>query len=278
MSKGACLTGAALPNALDSLVEVKKIIGGRQTAFFLDFDGTMAQIASRPDMVTLPGPVREVLRELAADHVVCVVSGRDLADLRRRVGLAEVYYAGDHGYRVAGPRGSDVELQVGGHQERLALETASYELERRLRSIAGVVVEAKGTSLSVHYRLVAEDLRPLVDKIVREIAESSPRLELTAGKLVHEFRPRLQWNKGRAVLWLLGQLRLHKDEVCPICVGDDLTDEDMFAAVHGWGLTVVVGEHQRATRARYRVDDPAQVLEFLSGFVIRKADKPPFPV
>jgi trehalose 6-phosphate phosphatase len=238
----------------------------------------MAPVASHPDLVTMPGPVRDVLGELAADHVVCVVSGRDLADVRRKVGLPDLYYAGDHGYRIAGPAGSGVELEVGGPQERLELETASYELERRLRPIAGVVVEAKGTSLSVHYRLVAEDRRPLVDQIVHEVADSAPGLKLTAGKLVHELRPHLPWDKGKAVLWLMGQLRLHRDEVCPICVGDDLTDEDMFVAVRRWGLSVVVGECQRTTRAHYRVDDPAQVLEFLRTFATGEGDKPPLPM
>ncbi len=268
------MTDAGLPQALENLADIEKTIAGRSTAFFLDFDGTIAPIVPRPDMAMMPEPVREVLRELAADHVVGVVSGRDLNDLRRRVDLDDLYYAGDHGYRIAGPPHSGVELEVGGLQERLELETASYDLERRLRSIAGVVVETKGTSLSVHYRLVAEGQRPLVERIVHEVAGSAPSLKLTRGKLVHELRPHLPWDKGRAVVWILGQLRLRREEICPICVGDDLTDEDMFAAVDRWGLGVIVGDYTRATRARYRLDDPAQVTEFLRIFAVKKGDKP----
>lgn len=271
------MNAAALPQALQSLPEIEKTVAGRRTAFFLDFDGTIAPIAPRPELVFLPGPMREVLAELASHHMVCVVSGRGLADLRRKVGLADVYYIGDHGYRIAGPQGSGVELEVGGPEERLELETASYELERRLSPIQGAVVEAKGTSLAVHYRLVAEERRPLVDRIVHEVAGSSPGLRLSEGKLVYELRPRLPWDKGKAVLWLLGRLRLHKDEVCPICLGDDLTDEDMFAAVRKWGggVAVVVGECQRPTKAHYQVDDPAQVLRFLRSFLSGRADRPP---
>ncbi len=125
----------------------------------------------------------------------------------------------------------------------------------------------------MHYRLVAEGQRPLVERIVHEAAGSAPNLKLTRGKLVHELRPHLPWDKGRAVV-VLGQLRLRREEVCPICAGDDLTDEDMFAAVDRWGLGVIVGDYTRATRARYRLDDPAQVTEFLRIFAVKKGTNP----
>lgn len=257
------------PRALDSLPDIERLIGPRRSAFFLDFDGTIAPLSSHPDLAELPASTKEVLISLARDHVVCFVSGRDLADLRRKVELPDVYYAGDHGYHVAGPAESGIELEVG-PEDRLELESASYELEWRLHSIKGIVVETKGTSLSVHYRLVAEGDRPLVHQIVREVAASAPGLDLTAGKLVHELRPRLPWGKGRAVLWLLGQLHLRRDEVCPICLGDDLTDEDMFVAIRRWGVGVVVGELSRTTRADYALEDPNEAAHFLQSFVTRE--------
>ncbi len=69
------------------------------------------------------------------------------------------------------------------------------------------------------------------------------------------------------MLWLLGQLRLQRNEVCAICVGDDLTDEDMFASARGWGVSVVVGDPGRATRAEYMIADSDQVATFLEAFV-----------
>jgi trehalose 6-phosphate phosphatase len=272
------LTSVSLPRALDNLSDIGTTIGGRTPAFFLDFDGTIAPLSARPDLAELPKNVSELLVSLAEDHVVCIVSGRDLADLRRKVGLSAAYYAGDHGYRVSGPAGSGIELEVGGSQDRMELETASYELERRLHPIDGVLVETKGASLSVHYRLVGESMRPLVHQIVREVAASVPGLELTAGKLVHELRPRLPWDKGRAVLWLLGQLRLRRDEVCPVTLGDDLTDEDMYTAVRRWGVSVIVGEPSWTTRADYLVASPGEAVEFLQTFVTREGCKPPPPV
>jgi trehalose-phosphatase len=129
-----------------------------------------------------------------------------------------------------------------------------------------VILEEKGLSLSVHYRLVPEDDRPVVDGAVTEVAASFPDLRLTGGKLVHELRPPGDWDKGRAVLWLLNTLGWEKSDTCPVCVGDDLTDEDMFVAVDGWGVTVVVGDLDRSTRARYRLSDHAEVATLLQFF------------
>lgn len=262
-----------LPWALAHLVDIAETVGERGAAFFVDLDGTLAPLVSHPDLTTLPARTKEVLRSLAQDHVVCIVSGRDLPDLRRRVGLPELHYAADHGHHVVGRTGSDLELQVG-PEDRLELETASYELERRLRRIAGAIVEVKGTSLSVHYRMVAPEEHERISAIVGEVAESAPGLTLTAGKMVHELRPRIPWGKGRAMLWLLGQLRLRRDEVCPICLGDDLTDEDLFSAARGWGVTVVVGDPDRETRAEYRLTDHEESATFLETFLTREEAAP----
>lgn len=260
MSERVCL-----PSALESLPEIREAIGARVPAFFLDLDGTLTPLVPRPEMVRLSLAARQVLETLARRYVVCIVSGRDLSDLRQRVELPNLYYAADHGYHVVGPEASGIELQVG-PEDRFELEAAACKLEDRLRSIPGVIIEAKETSLSVHYRLVDEEHRPLVEQVVREVAQSARGMVLRAGKLVHELRPKLPWHKGKAVLWLLGQLRLHRDNACPICLGDDLTDEDMFTAVRGWGVTIIVGEVDRPTKAKYSLADSEEVTEFLQCF------------
>ena len=257
-----------LPGALKDLPEIRRVVGKRKPAFFVDLDGTLAPLASRPDLAQVPPKTRGLLASLAQDHVVCVASGRGLVDLRRRVGLATIFYAADHGYRILGPEGSGVELEVG-PEDRQQLEAASYELERRLRYITGVVVEAKGVSLAVHYRLVPESMWPQVSKAVEEVTEASPELRLTAGKLVHELMPAFRWDKGRAMMWLLKRLRLGRREVCPICLGDDLTDENMFVAAGDWGVTVAVGEPQADTHARWRLADWQEVAVFLEAFTVR---------
>jgi trehalose-phosphatase len=243
-----------VPRALESLPEIRSRVGDRKPAFFLDLDGTLAPFAPQPDLAELPTKTREILASIVRNYVVCFVSGRGLADLRDKIGLASAYYAADHGYRIAGPPHSGIELEMGA-ENRDELVAAAVELERRLRSIDGVIVEAKELSLSVHYRLVTECERALVHRIVAEVADTAPGLSLAAGKLVHELGPRVPWGKGRAMLWLLERLGLERRGVCPVCLGDDLTDEDMFVAASGWGVSVVVGDPGRPTRADYVLRD-----------------------
>jgi trehalose-phosphatase len=97
-------------------------------------------------------------------------------------------------------------------------------------------------------------------------------LKVTEGKLVRELMPDLRWNKGHAVAWLLERARLGPDEACPLCLGDDLTDEDMFDVVRDHGITVLVGDPDRPTGASYALHDCEEVLRFLRTFATRRPE------
>jgi len=256
------------PGALRALPEIRQRIDGRRCAFFLDLDGTLAPIAPHPDQLQLPRKTRTTLSRLASRNLVCIVSGRGLEDLRLQVGLDPVYYAAAHGQRIVGPAGSGIDLEVGTEYKE-QLRAAAQELRDRLLSVEGLVLEEKGLSLSIHYRLVPERKRPVVDRAVADVTLRFPALRLTGGKLVHELRPPGDWDKGRAVLWLLETLGWEPSGSCPICLGDDLTDEDMFAAVDGWGVAMVVGYPDRSTRAHYRLRDSDEVVALLEWFTGR---------
>jgi trehalose-phosphatase len=150
-------------------------------------------------------------------------------------------------------------------------------LVRRLGSIEGVRVENKTYAVAVHTRLVAPDREDEVRAAVAASAARHPELRLTAGKKVLEVRPRVEWDKGRAVLWLVGTLHLDRPEVVPIYVGDDLTDEDAFAALDGRGVGIAVGSDPRPTRARYALADPREVLLFLEALRTSLATGSPRP-
>jgi trehalose 6-phosphate phosphatase len=258
-----------LPRALESTEQMRMCIAGRLLGFFLDFDGTLAPIQSRPDLVTLPPRARLVLEELSGSHLVCILSGRDLDDLRGRAALPSLFYGGDHGYRVSGPPGSGVECEVGS-AARGTLATAAADLRGLLDRTEGVIVEEKGLSLSVHYRLTPAAAVPEVQDAVREVRNRYPSLRQTEGKLAFELHPGEEWDKGRAMNWLIQRLGHARADLCPICLGDDLTDEDMFRAAKDWGISVAVGRSHGPTCADYRLKDTDEVIEFLAAFASRQ--------
>ncbi len=186
--------------------------------------------------------------------------------MQSRVGVPAAYYAADHGHHIAGPEGSGVNLEIAPHDSR-ELEMASYELGHRLRSIQGVIVETKGVSLSVHYRQVAPAERDEVIRVVNELAARSPDLNTVPGKMVLDLVPALAWDKGKAMIWLLKRLGGRRSTVCPVCIGDDRTDENMFSAAKHWGVGLIVGEPLWETLADYRLHGVDQVAAFLGRFL-----------
>jgi trehalose 6-phosphate phosphatase len=267
------VNGPDLPSALQCLTKIEAAIGRRTPAFFVDFDGTLVPLAARPELVEVPSETVAVLSSLAESSPVCVISGRDSAYLRDTIGLECLYYAADHGHRITGPPGSGVILDVG-PEDRDQLQTAIRELESRLREVKGATLEPKDVSVAVHYRLVAEDQRPHVRQVVDDIVAKAPGLKVTEGKLVRELMPDLHWSKGKAVTWLLERLRVDQHDLCPVCLGDDLTDEDMFGVARRRGVTVLVGDHGRPTKAEYGLRDPSEVARFLKTFVTRRPESP----
>lgn len=255
---------AALPSALDCYQELRHRLGNRQPALFLDYDGTLSPIAPRPDLATLDDAARAVVARAARRLPVAIISGRDRADVERLVAIAGLATAGSHGF--------DIRLADGREMVSAALDTfgavldaAASRLAADLEGVAGALLERKRFSLAVHYRLAAPAEAGVVCDAVARLLAESPRLTMTPGKMVFELLPKLDWDKGKAVLWLRHALAL--EQAPPLFIGDDVTDEDAFRAVHGIGIGIVVADPaadpHRRTAASYRLDDPPAVLRFL---------------
>ena len=132
-----------------------------------------------------------------------------------------------------------------------------------MSDIEGALIEDKKFSIALHYRLVAEDnVRRMEQAVDRAVAEN-PQLRKDHGKKIFELRPHLEWDKGKAVLWLLEALELDSADVVPLYVGDDVTDEDAFAVLRDRGLGVLVAESPRETHASMSLRDTNEVGEFL---------------
>ena len=253
--------GAPVPNALKSFDNIRERLAGKRASVFLDYDGTLTPIVARPDLAILTDATRAVLRDLAARCTVAVISGRDLADVRKLVGLDDLVYAGSHGFDIAGPKGLRIQ-----HEESAAFSAAVNKATEQLRpalaGIDGALVEPKRFAVAVHYRQVADDKVAEVEAVVDQVLKSVPELRKTHGKKVFELRPRFDWDKGKAVLWLLSALKQTGAEVLPFYIGDDLTDEDAFRALGDRGVTIYVGEPDE-TAANFTLDDTGEVATFL---------------
>ena len=255
-----------LPDALSSRAEIRELIHGRTPAVFLDYDGTLTPIVERHEDALLPEAIRLAVERLVSRCPVAVISGRDLADVRRMMGVDGIAYAGSHGLDIAGPGGTSEQHAVEFVPE---LDRAEEELLPLLSAFPGARLERKRFAIAVHLRQVDERSVPDVEAAVDRVALSHHRLRKSVGKKVVELRPDVEWDKGRALLRLMSVLGLDREDVVPVYVGDDLTDEDAFGVVWNGGLGVVVrGEaDDRPTSARYSLASPEEIgdlLEYLA--------------
>ncbi len=252
-----------LPSALEHVQEIAGA-GDRSLAIFLDYDGTLTPIVSHPDKAFLSDSMRQTLQGLAMRASLAVLSGRDLDDVRKRVAIDGIVYAGSHGFDIAGPR----RLRRQQATKFLpALDGAEKELREKLAGITGALIERKRFSLAAHYRNVNESYFPELERAVSEVAARHRELRTMEGKKVYELLPNTDWNKGKAVLWLLENLGLEHGKVRPIYIGDDRTDEDAFRALGQCGTGILVSEQPRSTAAHYALKNPAEVERFLQELI-----------
>ena len=263
-------TFSNLPHARSDGGALAERIAGRRVAVFLDYDGTLTPIVDRPEDAVISERTREVVRELARRCPVCVVSGRDRAVVQELMGVDDLVVAGSHGFDIWSPEGGAIERREGDEFTGLLGEVTD-RMRTLVAPVKGALVEPKKTSVAVHYRLVDERERPRIQAIVKsEVGAHSGALRLMEGKMVYEIQPRLEWDKGRAVLYLLEALGLDGDDVVPLYVGDDVTDEDAFRALSGRGIGVLVADPAdaevagRGTAADFTLRDTDEVERFLN--------------
>ena len=261
-----------LPHALRDGEQFAERLGGARPAVFTDYDGVLTPIVDRPEDALISASMREVLRELASRCPVCVVSGRDRAVVQQLMGLDDLVVAGSHGFDIWSPEAGTLEHEAGSAQEGL-IENVTAELDQAVGGVPGVAIEPKKISVAAHYRLVADegDRTKVREAVQQLLAERPDDLKMTPGKMVYELQPKLDWDKGRAVLYLIDALGLDGDDVIPLYLGDDITDEDAFQALKGRGIGIYVGSQTdperdgRSTAADFVLDSVAEVERFLDG-------------
>jgi trehalose 6-phosphate phosphatase len=236
-----------------------------QAALFIDVDGTLLDIAPRPELVRVPPELPPLLERLARQRggALALVSGRRIADLDRLLQPWRGAAAGLHGAERRRPDGMIVE-GPDSPDERAALATLD-RLRPRMREIAvelhGVWLEDKGATLALHYRAAPEKEDEILDRAGRLMRAAGGGLRLIAGKMVVELQAR-QHDKGNAIAVFLGEPPFLGR--CPVFLGDDATDEDGFAEVNRrGGFSIRVGSPTAATTAMYALPSVAAALAWL---------------
>ena len=237
-----------------------RIQAARGVFVAFDYDGVLSPIAPRPDFATLSIENRILLDRLARHpgmHVA-VVSGRSLADVRKHIDLDSLFYAGNHGAEISfngkAERHIDLELY------RAALVKVKGELGEWLLSYPGGRLEDKGFGIGVHYREVAPQRQLAFQRGFDLWAKNLPAdLRVLPAKMMFEVRPKVDWNKGNAVLRLWQALA---PDSLPFCLGDDRTDEDGFMALRGKGINIFVGAAQGSS-AEYFLPSTREVTTFI---------------
>jgi trehalose-phosphatase len=243
---------------------VRRLRAGRHLLLLLDFDGTLCEFDPDPEAVFLPEPRRSVLLTLASRHDVtlAVISGRRLADVRRRTQLTDrTFYAGLHGLEIEGPGISFV--HPGAARAAGAIRQLAAALAKDLEDMPGVFIEDKALSMAAHFREARPEDAARVPAIVERHARAAVDtglIRLMHGAMVVELLPNIEWNKGSAVRWIREMVAADRD-VAAVYIGDDLTDEDAFEAVRGSGLAIAASA--RAVGADLQVDGPGEVERLL---------------
>lgn len=227
---------------------------------FCDLDGTLARISRRPDLVSLGKRNHELLENLASNKKfkIAIISGRSNDQLKQIVNVDGIYYAGNHGFEISGPRLNFKQPDALKRSRFLKAVASEFQLE--LESIPGVIIEDKGLTVSVHYRMVRPSQREKVVSIVERIVDKYRALRMTTGKMIVEARPRARWHKGLAALKLLRSLGR---QGVVIYIGDDTTDEDAFRSLAGH-ITIKVMHKHAKTKARYYLRSIGEVWRFIN--------------
>lgn len=267
-----------MPRLLDHLTEVAGLFEGPRPGLMADVDGTLSEMAVRPEEARVPSRIRESLRKLSQRlPVVAVVSGRSARDAFRMVGLEELVYFGNHGMEC-----------IDGGERRIVEAFRPYLPELRTAigllaaspNIPGVWLEDKEVSVSLHYRH-AQDRAEAHQRVLQAIdaLPNRDRFRIIEGKMVVNLLPAAGSSKGTAIAALVRERRLSG----ALFMGDDVTDLDAFRAIRELrrdgsflGINVAVlgaepdpGVHREAD---YALQDVNEVSRFLAWLVRRTVE------
>lgn len=238
----------------------KKISAAKGCLLMLDFDGTLSPLVKISTQAFLPEKNKEILKKISRLIPTAIVSGRGLSDIKQKVKIKGLAYAGNHG----------LEWQIGNQRSQIkmpdkmvaAINLTGRQLNNLCKIYPGAWLENKGLTLSLHYRLINLHLAERLLKEARRLLapfQKQRLLTVTEDKKTLEVRPALRWNKGYWVKFLRQKLGR---QLLPIYIGDDATDEDVFKILKS-EITIKVGKG-RDSKANYHCRDTKKISLFLN--------------
>ncbi|HTI50691.1 MAG TPA: trehalose-phosphatase [Planctomycetaceae bacterium] len=250
----------SLNDAVDRIVSRHREKG--ELVLLFDFDGTLVEFADAPAEAVLSGTVRQCLAALAAlpGTTVGVISGRELEDLKQKVGLTGLYYAGTDGLELEF-EGKVITHPLVGHCSDLVSRIAET-LRPFVTTCPPTWLEQKRFGVTVHYRGLDTQLVPLLHEgIDQHLAPWAERLHVVTGGKAVEITPNIGWTKGTAVEFLLDHI--DTDDLHILYAGDEACDvEAMWTVGMKGGISVGVGPGP-PTIAEYKLPNAAAVERLL---------------
>lgn len=234
--------------------------------FFLDYDGTLTPIVKRPELAVMNKEMRAVVRKLSRKHTVVIVSGRLRREVEKLVGIKGLLFAGSQGFDIKGPKLSMLKPEA---KKMIPLISKIIkQLRLRLKNIPGVLVEEKKFSVAVHYRLVNQKHLPKIKKVVDSLVKKQDKLLLLRGKKVYEILPDIDWDKGKAIRWIMQALKISWRQVTAVYLGDDVVDEDAFRTIRTRGIGILVSQKPKESAADFQLFSTKEVKRLFEKIIV----------
>ncbi len=241
----------------------KKILKADKVFLFLDYDGTLVPIKSRPELAVFPLSTRKLLKKLSSSIKIylSIVTGRSLKKIQRLIDIKEIIYVGNHGLEIKCKEKYWIHPTTS--QTKSLIKKIASDIKKSTKQIPGILIEDKELIVGIHYRLVTEksggEIKDIISKIISPYGKM---FCIGKGKKVYEIRPSIDWNKGKAILKVSELLGI-TDKSLKIYIGDDVTDEDAFKVLGKEEVSILVG-HKKNSMAQYFCKSSSEVHKFLS--------------
>jgi trehalose-phosphatase len=253
-----------LRNEVDRLLFARG--SGCPLVLLFDYDGTLVPIVAHPHLATLSEETRRLLQQLAGRPrlAVGVLSGRRLEELKGLVGLPGLCYCGTSGLELELDGALIVHPQAA--VARDLVEKAVAAVQDRITAYPGAWVENKRLGLTVHYRDVAqEQIGPLASHVRSILQPFAEQLRILDTARAIEITPAFGWTKATAVQRIVTH---YGPNAVPLYAGDEANDADALEAAASLGGVALGIGPQAPSAARHRLSDPAELFDFLSGFLV----------